>query len=185
MNEANLARFCKKGNNKARKELYECFSQQMMGICFRYTADEEVSYDLLHDGFIKAFESFASFEYRGEGSLKAWLSKIFINTALEYLRKKKNQKKYVNIDDVNESLFFENEEEIDKIPKLVLMDFIAKLPDGYRTVFNLYVFEEFSHKEIGEELGISESSSRSQFARAKSALSQKIKEYMQLHSSTL
>ena len=185
MNEAKLAQFCIKGNNEGRKELYECFARQMMGICFRYTADEEISHDLLHDGFIKVFESIASFQYRGEGSLKAWMSKIFVNTALEYLRKKKNQKEYVNIDEINEALVFEESEESDKIPKQVLMGFVSELPDGYRTVFNLYVIEEFSHKEVSEKLGISESSSRSQLARAKSALNQKVKEYMKLHSSTL
>ena len=88
MGEEELIRQCMRGANAARKELYDTYAKQMLSICYRYTGGMDVAYDLLHDGFLKVFSSFSSFTYRGEGSLKAWMSRIFVNTALEYLRKK-------------------------------------------------------------------------------------------------
>ncbi|MCL1943682.1 MAG: sigma-70 family RNA polymerase sigma factor [Candidatus Azobacteroides sp.] len=181
MNEIKLVDACKNGDNTARKKLYELYAQRMMGICFRYTADAEISQDLLHDGFIKVFESIHSFQYKGENSLCAWMSKIFTNTALEYLRKSNARKNVVALDERLQVEMIEDEKETDRIPDAVLMNFISELPAGYRTVFNLYTFEEMSHKEIGKILGINESSSRSQLARAKLILAKKINDYIKLN----
>jgi RNA polymerase sigma-70 factor (ECF subfamily) len=183
MNELKLVNACREGDNAARKKLYEFYAQQMMGICFRYTGDAEISRDLLHDGFIKVFEAVRSFQYRGEGSLKAWMCRIFANTALEYLRKNSLKKEVTTPDDWSEVEIIDDEKEIDLIPNNVLMNFISDLPIGYRTIFNLYTFEELSHKEIGETLGINESSSRSQLSRAKNILTKKIREYIKLNES--
>lgn len=184
MNELKLADSCKEGDNAGRKELYELYAQRMMGICFRYTANKEISRDLLHDGFIKVFESVRSFQYRGEGSLTAWMSRIFTNTALEYLRKNSRKNEFITLD--NRSVELEIPDHLDDkkmalIPDPVLMKFVSELPSGYRIVFNLYVFEEYSHKEIGRKLGIAESASRSQLSRAKALLTKKIKEYIALN----
>lgn len=181
MNELKLVNACREGDNAARKKLYELYAHQMMGICFRYTGDTETSQDLLHDGFIKIFEAVRSFQYRGEGSLKAWMSRIFTNTALEYLRKNNMKKEIVMPDDWNEIDITDDEKEIDLVPNNILMNFISDLPVGYRTIFNLYTFEELSHKEIGETLGINEGSSRSQLSRAKTILTKKIREYIKLN----
>ncbi len=181
MNELKLVKACQNGDNTARKKLYELYSQQMMGICFRYTGDIATSQDLLHDGFIKIFESVRSFQYRGEGSLKAWISRIFTNTALEYLRKKNNGKETISLEDFHETEIAIEEKEYELIPDKILMHFISELPDGYRSVFNLFTFEELSHKEIGGILGINESSSRSQLTRAKMILAKKIKAYIKLN----
>lgn len=176
MTEEKLALMCVKADPQARKALYERYGGVLMAICIRYTGDAESARDVLHDGFIKIFQSMDKFTYQGEGSLKAWLSKIMVNEALGYLRRQslKTQKEVLVdvIPDTNDE-----EDGIDDIPKSVLMKFIRELPDGYRSVFNLYVFEEKSHKEIGKLLGITEHTSSSQFYRAKSLLIKKINEY--------
>ena len=181
MDELSLINACLKRDNIARKKLYECYAQQMMGICFRYTGDTEIAQDLLHDGFIKVFESFHSFQYRGDGSLRAWMSKIFANIALNYLRKNEITRGFVALDDCTETEIIDDSKDLEQIPDQVLMDLISELPVGYRTIFNLYTFEDLSHREIGKTLGINESSSRSQLSRAKTILTQKVKEYIQLN----
>jgi RNA polymerase sigma-70 factor (ECF subfamily) len=156
----------------------------MMGICYRYAGDNHTAQDLLHDGFLKIFNSIRSFNYRGEGSLRAWMSKIFTNTCLEFLRKhNKNlaverileDEKYGHIPQDDDDAG--GDDYLSLVPDEALAEFIAQLPAGYRTVFNLYVIEDVSHKEIAELLGINESSSRSQLSRAKNILSEKIKKY--------
>lgn len=176
MTEEQLALMCKQADPQARKALYERYGGALMAICIRYTGDSESAKDVLHDGFIRIFQSMDKFTYQGEGSLKAWLSRVMVNEALGYLRRQtaKTQQE-VSVDVIPDT---EDEEEgMSDIPRSVLMDFIRQLPDGYRSVFNLYVFEEKSHKEIGQLLGITEHTSSSQFYRAKSLLIRKINEY--------
>ena len=176
MTEEQLALACKRGDTQARKVLYEHYGGLLMAICLRYTGDREIAQDVLHDGFIRIFQSMDKFAYQGEGSLKAWLSKIIVNEALGYLRKQSAKlQQEVLLDEIPDQE--EEEEEMDDIPRSVLMKFISELPDGYRSVFNLFVFEEKSHKEIGKLLGITEHTSSSQFYRAKCLLIKKIKEY--------
>ena len=158
MEELELSEQCRLGNNQARKELYEQYAGRMLGICLRYTGDRDTAQDLLHDGFLKIFDSFDKFTWRGEGSLRAWMERVMVNTALQYLRKN---------DVINQSAPLEE-----------LMQFIEELPAGYRTVFNLYTFEDKSHKEIAQELGINEKSSASQLFRAKSVLAKRVKEWI-------
>ena len=157
MEEFELSEQCRLGNNRARKELYEQYSGRMLGICLRYTGDRDTAQDLLHDGFIKIFDSFDKFTWRGEGSLRAWMERVMVNIALQYLRKN---------DVKNQSTPLEE------------MQFIEELPVGYRTVFNLYTFEDKSHKEIAQALGINEKSSASQLFRAKSVLAKRVKEWI-------
>lgn len=178
MREEELIQQCMRGANTARKELYDTYAGQMLYICFRYTGGMDVAHDLLHDGFLKVFASFSTFSYRGEGSLKAWMSRIFVNTSLEYLRKKDVLKQIVPLDYIAETEE-EPEEEIERIPTGILMRFVQELPPGYRTVFNLYTFEERSHKEIAEILHINERSSSSQLCRAKAILIKKVNDYIQ------
>lgn len=181
MNETELIYKCKKGDNFAQKRLYEIYSRQMMAICYRYVGDKMTSEDILHDGFIKVFGSIHSFNYRGEGSLKAWISRIFVNASLEYLRKNEPVRNSSAIEDWRETDFELEEEEIEQIPNQVLIDYISELPEGYRTVFNMYILEEMSHKEIGATLGINEASSRSQLSRAKAILAKKIQDYINVN----
>jgi RNA polymerase sigma-70 factor (ECF subfamily) len=176
IDEQELISGCLRGDNTIRRYLYEQYAQQMLGICYRYTGSKEVSKDLLHDGFIRIFESIRIFQYRGSGSLVAWMRKIFVNISLEYIRANA-QKTTVSLEKWDEIKFI-IDEEIESIPADILMRFIAELPSGYRTVLNLYIFEEIPHKEIAKILHINEVSSRSQLARAKIMLGQKIRKYI-------
>ena len=133
---------------------------------------------MLHDGFLKIFDSFDKFTWRGEGSLRAWMERVMVNTVLQYLRKNDVMNQATALENVPQVYEEPDASSIDVIPQKVLMRFINELPTGYRTVFNLYVFEEKSHKEIAQLLGINEKSSASQLVRAKAALATKIREWM-------
>jgi RNA polymerase sigma factor, sigma-70 family len=176
MNEKDLISGCQKNDNVCRRYLYERYAGKMMGICFRYTGDTASAEDILHDGFIRIFESIHSFQYRGEGSLRAWMSRIFVNLALEFLRKNKNTESLPSEDWKETESVSEND--FEEIPLDILMEFISELPPGYRTIFNLNTFEDMQHKEIAKMLDINESSSRSQLSRAKAILAKKITNYI-------
>ena len=160
----------------AWKELFGAYSRNLTYVCSRYIAEREDVHDVLQNSFIKMFRSIESFEYRGNGSLRAWMTRIVVNESLKHIRQKGDFKSAVEVEHIPD---IPNEEEPDfeEIPKDDIMKLIRSLPDGYRTVFNLYVFEKKSHKEIADILGIAENSSASQFHRAKALLVQKIKEF--------
>lgn len=175
-NEIELIKGCRAGDDSARKKLYTLYSKQMLAVCYRYTGDMDVAHDVLHDGFIKIFTRFS---FRGESSLATWITRVMVTQALDYLRKQKRMSQLVireeqlpDIPDISEA------GNNGMISEEQLLAFVAELPDGCRTVFNLYVFEEKSHKEIGELLRIKEHSSTSQLHRAKYLLAKKIKEYI-------
>lgn len=178
MEEQELAERCRQADNQARKMLYEQYAGRMLGICRRYVGDMETAEDLMHDGFLKIFSSFDKFTYREAGSLRAWMERIMVNTALRYLQKNDVMKQSATMNEIPEVYETPDAETIQTIPQKVLMQFIGELPPGYRTVFNLYVFEEKSHKEIASLLDINEKSSASQLARARAALAGKIREWM-------
>jgi len=182
MEEFELVEHCRRGENSARKELYERYAGRLLGICLRYIGNRDTAQDVMHDGFIKIFNSFDKFSWRGEGSLKAWVDKVMANTALQFLRKNDVMSLAMNIDEVPEVSEQPEVSDIETIPKKKLMEFIAELSPGYRTVFNLYMFEEKSHKEIALLLGINEKSSASQLFRAKQVLAKRIKEYINKNS---
>jgi RNA polymerase sigma-70 factor (ECF subfamily) len=168
------------------REIYEKYAKRMFFICLRYASDKEQAEDMMHDGFLQIFQSLGSFTDRGEGSLRAWMERVMINTCLQYLRKRDLLRESVSLDRTA-GLFAEagSQEELEqaaeRIPVPVLHRFIAELPPGYRAVFNLYVFEGWSHKEIAEKLGIKERTSSSQYHRARNSLARKIKEYEEQH----
>ncbi|MFR9504251.1 MAG: RNA polymerase sigma factor [Rikenellaceae bacterium] len=177
-----LVRDIVRGDREAQRELYDRYSAQLMAIAMRYLGDRAVAEDTLHDSFIKIFESIKSFKSRGEGSLRAWMSRIVVNTSLEYLRHQ-NHHKVISLD---EALTHDMKEEepygdVGRVPQEVLLRFISELPDGYRTVFNLFCVEEYSHREIAAALGINEKSSSSQLLRAKRLLATKVRDYIKSH----
>lgn len=178
MEEQELAERCRQGDNLARKELYEHYAGRMFGVCLRYAGDRETAQDLMHDGFLKLYDSFDKFTWRGEGSLRAWMERVMVNTVLQYLRKNDVMNQSAALEDVPEVYEEPDASSMDSIPQKVLMQFISGLPAGYCTVFNLYIFEEKSHKEIARLLGINEKSSASQLTRAKAALAVKVREWM-------
>lgn len=160
--------------------LYDRYSGYLAAVCARYISSDEDRKDVLQEIFIKIFKSVGRFEYRGEGSLKAWMVRIAVNESLRFL---KNGASYSFVDNDAEMPDMAEEPEVECIPDDVINDFILSMPPGYRAVFNLYVFERKSHKEIAALLGIGESSSASQFLRAKAYLTKRIKEYKSAHKN--
>jgi RNA polymerase sigma-70 factor (ECF subfamily) len=175
MNEQQLIEGCRKGNRLAQKELYDTYSRKMMGVCLRYVSDRETVRDILQDGFVKVFTSMDS--YAGIGSFEGWMRKIFINCALEFLRKTDILRDAIELDYTNETSG-SNYSVIAEISANELMKVVQGLPAGFRTIFNLFAIEGFSHKEISEMLNITESTSRSQYTRAKQLLQRKMKDLL-------
>lgn len=178
MEEYELSEQCRLGNNRARKELYERYAGRMLSVCLRYAGDRDTAQDLLHDGFLKIFGSLDKFTWRGEGSLRAWMERVMVNVALQFLRKNDVINQSATLEEVPEVYEEPDASVVEMIPQSVLMQFIEELPTGYRTVFNLYTFEDKSHKEIAQLLGINEKSSASQLFRAKNVLSKRVKEWL-------
>ena len=179
MGELELADGCRRGDNNARRELYERYAGRMLALCQRYVGSREEAEDLLHDGFLKLYSSFDKFTWRGEGSLRAWMERVMVNEALQYLRRNDVLGQSAPLDALPLEAYDTPEPEtVEQIPQQVLLKFISELPAGYRTVFNLYVFEGKSHKDIAQLLGINEKSSASQLARGKAALVAKVREWV-------
>ena len=172
MNEKQLIEGCLNGNRKDQEKLYCLYSGKMMGLCMRYVGDRETARDLLQDGFIKVFTSLDKFS--GTGAFDAWIRMIFVNVALEHIRKKDLLYDAVDLDDMN--AITEDNSTISTLSVIMIMELVQKLPEGFRTIFNLYAIEGYSHKEIGDMLNISESTSRSQYARAKQWLRKRMVE---------
>ena len=165
---------CIRGERKFQELLYETFSSKMFSVCLRYANEYAGAEDLLQDGFVKVFKNIEKF--RCEGSFEGWIRRIFVNNSIEYFRKKANM--YVVQE--TEALTYEyyDDNAVQKLMKDDLMKIIQSLSVGYRTIFNLYVIEGYSHKEIGEMLNITEGTSKSQLARARYLLQKKVAEAM-------
>ncbi len=177
MTEEEIYEGCLRGDEKSRRELYIRYGGVMLAIGVRYLSDRQTAEDVLHDVFVNVLTNFRKFTYRGEGSLMAWLKRVMVNGSLDYLRRNR-QVEAVDIDNVRDEDLEEEAPEASAVPTSVILEMVASLPDGYRTVFNLYTFEQMSHREIAEQMGINEKSSSSQLFRAKSLLAKKIKEYL-------
>ena len=171
MDEKQLIEGCKNGNRKAQKALYDKYSKRMMAVCMRYVNDIEDARDLLQEGFVKVFTNIH--QYLGEGVFDGWVRKIFVNCALEQLRQKDILRE---AEDITESAYayIPDESAIAQMSAEEIMVYVRALPDGFRTVFNMFAIEGYSHKEIGEQLHITESTSRSQFMRARKLLQKMI-----------
>jgi RNA polymerase sigma factor (sigma-70 family) len=172
MDEAGLVGHCKNNEAAAQKILYIRYAEDMMLLCLRYISQPEDAKEVLMDGFLSFFKNIGGFTYRGEGSVKAWLKKIVLNQCLSYLRKRNPV--FIAAKDGQYEHVANNESVLDHLTAKEIMRMIHALPDGYRVVFNLYVFEGMNHKEIGNMLGITESTSKSQLHRARALLREKI-----------
>ena len=162
---------CIKGESQAQKQLYEMYAPAMMSTCLRYVHEKETARDLMHDGFVTLFTKIHT--YSRSGSFQAWVKKIFVNTVLEYLRRNDVLRFSVEINDAD---FFEdtNISVFERMSANELLDYVRKLPDCCRTIFNMYAVEGYSHAEIAQTLNIQESTSRSQYARARQLLQKMI-----------
>ena len=162
---------CIRGQRKAQERIYQMFSAGMFGVCLRYCRNYNDAKDVLQDGFVKIFENIKKFENRG--SFEGWIRKIIVNTALEKFRKTNPVILVEKLPDMPE------EEEYEPNPDFnadVILSLVQELPSQYRLVFNLYVFEEMTHREISNLLSISEGTSKSDLSRARSILRQKLKD---------
>jgi RNA polymerase sigma-70 factor (ECF subfamily) len=164
--ETILIQDCINGNRKSQKELYDRFSSKLFHICLRYAKNQMDAEDILQEGFIKLFNSLSKF--RGEGSFEGWVRRIFVNTAIEHLRRK--QLTTSEVEGIENLVVAKSSNGLDNLYEKDLMTITGTLSEGYRTVFQYYAVEGYSHKEIGQKLGISESTSKSQFSRAKAIL---------------
>lgn len=166
-----LAAACKDGKRDAQKRLFDTLAPKMMAVCLRYMGNREDAEDVLQEGFVTLFTKLES--YNGSGSFEGWARKVFVNTALMHLRK--NDVLGVS-DDIEEarSLFTEEATPLQKMGYKELMDLISSLPPDARAVFNMYVVEGYSHKEIAATLGCTEATSRSKLQRARLQLQEMI-----------
>jgi RNA polymerase sigma-70 factor (ECF subfamily) len=161
-----------KGNPLVFEKIYQAMSPKMFGVCLRYAADKEQAKDILQESFIKVYHQLKNF--RHEGSFEGWVKKIVVNTALEYFRSKEKWK-IISLEDNDEVYEIESEDDIvGYLSKQEILQMIQELPPSYRLVFNLYVFEGLKHKEIAEQLGIGEGTSKSNLADARRILQKKL-----------
>lgn len=172
LSEQELVQLAGNGDARGQRELYDRYAGYLTAVARRYLADEDKVKDVLQDAFINIFKRIDGFKYRGEGSLRAWLTRIVVNGSLRSLR---GSKRLLPVDGLPDTP--DEEPDVENVPLEELQRMIERLPDGYRTVFNLFVFEQKPHKEIAAMLGIKENSSASQFLRAKACLAREIKEY--------
>ena len=167
MTEEAILQGCLKNNSVAQKALYQKYSAKMLVVCYRYGHNREDAEDMLQEGFIKVFLQIHTFENRG--ALEGWIRRIVVHTCINHLKKNKRFNESVDIIHANSILVRE-----ESIPSIIqakeVVECIRMLPIGYRTVLNLYAIEGFSHKEIASMLDVEESTSRSQYTRAKSML---------------
>ena len=170
--EPEILQACRRGDRKAQKQLYDRIAPKMMAVCLRYMGTRDDAEDILQEGFITLFSRLDS--YSGEGSFEGWARKIFVNTALMNLRKKDALKMSEDLETAW-NVSSDGVSQIQSAGYHELLKLIAGLPTGYRTVFNLFVVEGYSHKEIAQALGITEATSRSQLQRARVMLQDKIK----------
>ena len=166
---------CMAGKRSAQSALYRKCSSVMLAVCLRYIPNHDEAEDILQEAFLKIFQNISS--YRKEGSFEGWMKRVIINHALNYYRKNRKLPFLEDIDNINETEILNREDQqISHAPvsaeKLIAL--IQLLPPGYRMVFNMYVFEEYSHKEISETLNISESTSKTQLLKARKMLRKKL-----------
>ncbi len=168
----NIIEGCKKGKQRYQEELYHLLAPRMYGLCLKYANDRDDAKDIMQDGFIKVFQKIE--QYGGKGSFEGWVRRIMINTALEKYRSQ------VTIYSLDERMPLSDEgmqsTVIENLSAEDLLGLIRQLTPKYRMVFNLYAIEGYNHKEIGELLGISEGTSKSNLSRARIILQEKVKE---------
>lgn len=167
------------GNRRMQEELYRRFSPRMYAVCLRYASNAEEAEDILQEGFIKIYKKLSS--YRGDGSFEGWIRRIFVNTAIEHFRRKRylqpvTEKEENTIEGSYLSV-------LDELAERDILALVQQLSPGYRTVFNMYVVEGYTHKEIGDIMGISEGTSKSQLSRAKVILQDLVRKFLEEKSN--
>ncbi|NCD71426.1 RNA polymerase sigma factor [Mucilaginibacter agri] len=161
---------CRKGSRKAQELLYKQLAAKMLAVCMRYAVDKMEAEDMLQNGFVRVFQKID--DYRGEGAFEGWVRRIMVHSSIEYYRKH-HKMMHVEIDDTAPGQSI-NAAAAANLDAKDLMAMIQRLSPGYRMVFNLYAIEGYSHKEIGEIMGITEGASKSQLSRARAILKEQV-----------
>lgn len=167
MTESELIRLCQQASPRGQQELFDRWADSLYRVALRYVKTDVDAEDIVMISFTKAFRHITSFRPQGEGSLHAWLRKIVVNESLGWLRRRHNFNMVESLDD---TLPVPDLNEVCHLPAEDILRLVMELPAGYRTVFNLHVVEGYSHQEIAEQLGISESTARTQLFKAKAQL---------------
>jgi len=173
--DSDLIEGCIRGDRKMQRELYQRFAPKMYGVCLRYAGNAEEAEDILQEGFIKVFNKISSF--RSEGSFEGWIRRIFVNTAIEHFRKKTYLQPITEYEE--ETVEGKYLSVLDNMAEKDIIQLVQQLSPGYRTVFNMYVVEGYTHKQIAEALGISEGTSKSQLSRAKLILQDLVRQFIE------
>jgi RNA polymerase sigma-70 factor (ECF subfamily) len=169
-----LVKECLRNNRASQMQLYSRFAEGMLGVCYRYTKSLADAEDVLQEGFLRVFKNLH--QYKSEGELGAWIRRIMVTTALNYLKRNAKYQRDLAFDKIEMHPVSNDDPQVTLNAK-ELASLIQQLPTGYQTIFNLYAVEGYSHVEIGELLGISDGTSRSQYARARALLISWIKKY--------
>jgi len=169
--EPSFIKLLKKGDRQAITDWYDQSAPSLLGVCMRYGTSTQDAEDLLHNGMLKILEGLSRFNYQGPGRFEAWMKRIIVNTALNHLRAESKIKNLRFEEEIHGNALTDTPDEVDELPPAPepeeLIEWIRQLPLGYRTVLNLYVFEGYTHKEIADELNISENTSKSQLSKAR------------------
>jgi len=171
MTDLELANKCREQDREAQQLLFDRHSRLMMTVCLRYADDRQEAEDMLQEGFIKVFKHID--QYTGKGALGGWIRKVMVNTALNYIRQHKHHRRLADVE-LAEGIESEDTDAIENMSADDLVKLISQMPTGYKTVFNLFAIEGYSHGEIATSLGISESTSKTQFLKARNWLTKKL-----------
>ena len=177
MEPEQLIKRCIDNDPVAQELLYRRFAAKMFGVCLRYAPNKMEAEDILQEGFVKVFNNLKKF--RGDGSFEGWIRRTMVNTAINHYRRNVRYFQDIDIDSVDIHDTFDKDG-ISNLTEAELLKLVQELPEGYRMVFNLYVIEGYSHKEIGEQLNIAENTSKSQLSRARGVLQAKVKKLLML-----
>ncbi len=169
LSEHELIEGCRKGNRATQKALYDRYCKKMMVVCLRYSKSSAEAEDILQEGFVRVFQGLEGF--RQDAKLETWMTRIMVNTALNHHRKKMYLYPMVDVESIN---LPQAEVSLSGLNFMQLLEMIRELPQGCQIVFNMFAIEGYAHKEIAEMLGISEGTSKSQYARARSLLQEKL-----------
>lgn len=165
--EAALIKACQRGDAAAQREVYDRYARRMLAVCMRYIQDDMEAEDVMIGGFVRVFDKVAQYQFAG--SFEGWIRKIMVNEALQQVRRNRSLHLETDIAEVcNDAAVMHTD--ASELETQDLLNLVRQLPEGYRTVFNLYAIEGYAHKEIAEQLGISENTSKSQLSRARALL---------------